>query len=237
MRALPIIFSAPMVIALLDGRKTQTRRLAYSLTKDEFNEDTGVFERTPTAWQRVEPGDLLWVRERFHQTTDGGVRLLGYDELAAAAPPMQRRDVPGVGPVEFYALHLGGWGGRTSRNFPSIHMPRWASRLTLRVTAVKVERLQEISEAEAEAEGVETDVFDMAPAARDYSAPNRWFIHWGTLTPEEGYVDLDQLYRSSFRSLWNSLHGADAWDANPEVVAISFTVEKRNVDQVLKGTA
>jgi uncharacterized protein YhfF len=90
---------------------------------------------------------------------------------------------------------------------PSIHMPRWASRLTLTVTEVRVQRLQEISEEDARDEGA------------------------GLLLHEHEYWDGDpDCYRKLFRVLWTAIHGPAAWDANPEVVALSFTVERRNID-------
>ena len=91
---------------------------------------------------------------------------------------------------------------------PSIHMPRSASRLTLTVTEVRVQRLQDISEEDARAEGIEGE-----------------FLPW-----PQGYWT----YRPYFAELWNSLHGPDAWDANPWVVALSFTVQHGNIDQIGK---
>jgi hypothetical protein len=99
------------------------------------------------------------------------------------------------------------------RGRPSIHMPRWASRLTLDVSAVRVQRLQEISSADAIAEGIP------APA-------NSSTIDCETPDP-----------RDAFRSLWESIHGKGAWEANPWIAAVSFSVHQINVDQLLKQRA
>jgi hypothetical protein len=184
----PIIFSAPMVLALLAGRKTQTRRLAWR-TRIEREEGRISGLQIPSAWQRVKPGDRLWVREA-HKRSD------------------TRADYK----ADWHAtdLHRFTWQ-------PSIHMPRWASRLTLTVTEVRVQRLQEISEADAMAEG--------APCCT---------------TDGEGAFFEDAkrgTHVCGFAGLWNSLHGPDAWAANPEVVALTFTVEQRNIDAALLEVA
>lgn len=206
MRDHPIIFSAPMVLALLAGRKTQTRRLAwrdplpvpddardYWLArgaKVSGADDTDTrLAWMPSPWQRVKPGDRLWVRENWKPVPASAYRC---------SEGVQQ--TPNPGDPDEAAVYGAGWdrstGGAPWR--PSIHMPRWASRLTLSVTDVRVQRLQEISEADAEAEGfVSIGVDD----------PGRWFAN-----------------------LWNSLHGPDAWAANPEVVALTFTVAQRNID-------
>lgn len=117
----PIIFSAPMVLALLDGRKTQTRRLTW------------------TALQNSKRGDFLWVRERW--ATDRCD-----DHLAP-------RNIPRGNPRrQFYfgEAIMPNW--HTAR--PSIHMPRWVSRLTLEVTDIRLQRLHDITDADAFAEGV-----------------------------------------------------------------------------------
>ena len=202
----PIIFSAPMVRALLEGRKTQTRRLAKVTWSDGANREfTGWHpERAGmNRWQLVggmgvgatiavpyAPGDRLYVREAF-------CPRLGYP--AAIAKPHYRADDDKPE-----------WRGLWK---PSIHMPRWASRLTLTVTEVRVQRLQEISEADCFAEGVEQfgggAAFVKLADAQTYSTP-----------------------RGCYHALWNSLHGPDAWDANPWVVALTFTVQYGNIDQV-----
>lgn len=105
---------------------------------------------------------------------------------------------------------------------PSIHMPRWASRLTLTVTEVRVQRLQDISEADAWAEGcIQGDADDVGgffPAEEPH--------HSGI-----GYQGWD-CARDWYADLWESLHGDGAWDANPWVAAVSFTVVKGNIDEV-----
>lgn len=136
------------------------------------------------------PGDRLWVREAF-----------SYDRLDV--------DHDGILPPWYWADGNPDAGDWTRPN-SSIHMPRWASRLTLTVTEVRVQRLQEISEADAVAEG-------MAPARR---------LLCGGLNNDP--ID-------DFCDLWNILHGPGAWDENPWVAAISFRVHLGNIDQMGGG--
>lgn len=191
----------------MSGVKTQTRRvlkpqpevLDLASEQQEDHELRGrhcipvaerfaVVRRLPYA-----VGDRLWVREahlRRHSYTvndDGG-------------------------PVWFLADGEPGRGDWERRKHPSIHMPRWASRLTLTVTDVRVQRLQEISEEDARAEGVPTTTAEhtFRKVFRD---------------PAERAAE--RLAR--FADLWNSLHGPAAWDANPWVVALTFTAERRNI--------
>jgi hypothetical protein len=109
-----------------------------------------------------------------------------------------------------------GTGPRCGRRVPSIHMPRWASRLTLTVTDVRVERLQNITEDDARAEGVERDE-DVPGGWVDYRAPG---------------TQCCLIASDSFASLWESIHGPEAWNANPWVCAISFEVRRRNIDHI-----
>ncbi len=92
-------------------------------------------------------------------------------------------------------------------------MPRWASRLTLTVTDVRVQRLQEISEEDA-----------LTQKAFRYEAADACALRVAAILPR------------AFRDLWNSIHGPDAWDANPWVAAISFTVHRCNIDTMEEGT-
>lgn len=175
----PIIFSTPMVLALIAGRKTMTRRLATSPLR------------------KCRPGDQLWVREsvrRFDKDTcDQHVQWIADDRWNSNCRPS-----PGA-----------------AYSVPSIHMPRWASRLTLPVDAVKVERLHELTDDDAIAEGMQK------------SGAGLWC---GGPHKAHGFPRQWNAPRDAFADLWDVLHGAGAWDKNPEVVAISFAVEKRNVD-------
>lgn len=211
----PIIFSAPMVRALLDGRKTQTRRILKPQPRT-FETDEGpckvaLFQglndplpriqlgRVITCQQvRFAPGDRLWVRENW--------RTVGDAPLSECIGPSD---------IMFPATATEGELA-TFKWRPSIHMPRWASRLTLHVTGVKVERLQDISEEDARAEGCFVGkatgrVFTSAAAMRLGGA------EWANA-------------RDWFADLWESINGPEAWEANPWVVAVTFTVHRRNID-------
>lgn len=213
MQARPILFSAPMVRALLDRTKTQTRRIikpqptgagaAHGVADKQacqlhYEQLYGV-----TKCPYGNPGDFLWVRETLradHDTSDA-VTLAKYDaDGAAVLYPGPEKDENGD---DDYGGSCAHWqGGRDVR--PSIHMHRWASRLTLEITDVRVERLQEISPADAHAEGFALDI------------PNPW---------------------ACFRYLWKGINGEDSWNANPWVWALTFKVHKANIDDLLRDKA
>lgn len=233
----PIIFSAPMVRALIEGRKTQTRRLLKLAGRaPEFIGPRGC-QDDPTCWgwedsnhgdfvtlekeegQRMgwrdwrgayATGDRLWVRESF-------VRYHDLDETDMRVGPLK---------TAYRADGVFRWLDADTDTFhdtppwkPSIHMPRWASRLTLTVTEVRVQRLQDISEADAIAEGVERLQVSTGQNRFSREVTGKWEGWFNAPTAQE-----------VFANLWNSLHGPRAWDANPWVVALTFTVEQRNID-------
>lgn len=200
----PILFSAPMVKAILEGRKTQTRRvlkpqpignvthplvslnrgrMEWSLSKqDRDKNDDLIFRKFHN------PGDTLWVREAWRTMS----------KHDAVAP----RDLP-RGPIIGYDADYQSEpnDGYRGKGRPSIHMPRWASRISLKVTGVKVEHLQDISAADAIAEGVERSEIGCSV---------------------EGICGLYDYPEGAFAGLWTSINGTDSWDANPWVVAYSF---------------
>lgn len=215
---IPIIFSGPMVRALLDGRKTQTRRLAWGKSRPMpkamprgnlkmsipgFKVNGGTYSPA-SPWQKVKPGDRLWVRENWR--AEARFDFTPPNRIATSAP----------------IYYEAGGGGEEAipecagNQRPSIHMPRWASRLTLSVEAVKVERLQDISERDAIREGL-------------INKADHTFPIW---TAGEGFGEHVEFPRDAFRELWESLHGADSWTANPEVCALSFRCIRKNIDQV-----
>lgn len=192
----PILMSAPMVRALLDSRKTQTRQVTFcdcecvkKLGGSPYCNLCGGAGWKPTIWQSVKPGDRLWVREAFVMETP----IMGIGKR-----PFYRADDP---------------PDSTSKYKPSIHMPRWASRLTLVVTATKMERVQEISEDDARAEGA-------VPVENGWSYEPGNIRLCGSSAPGAYYC------------LWQSLHTkpGERWEDNPEVVALTFTPHQCNID-------
>lgn len=184
----PIIFSGPMVRALLEGRKTMTRRLAWHTGKRQAFDDDPWTDARESIWQKVQPGDRLWVRESMTRHKRG--ESICYEYAATPGGLVSLMDGGG----EPYGSQM------LSRSIPSIHMPRAASRLTLSVTAARIERVQDITTADIMAEGIHHT--EPEPTILRY--------HW--------------------QALWESLHGPGAWAANPEVVALTFTVANVNID-------
>lgn len=217
----PILFSAPMVRALLDGRKTQTRRIMkpQPVQSDNgswhvFNSGGGVVgvptEMVPDCaaeYARYDRGDRLWVREAWRcngWATDVATIFYRASEGDGYTAMCEQYPVDGKDPLRITAT----WR-------PGIHMSRWASRLTLIVTDVRVERLQDISEEDAIAEGlIETRTGRWWYSADHRNAP-------GSCNPVTAYS-----------CLWDQINGAGSWDDNPWVVAVTFDVIKQNIDEV-----
>lgn len=191
MRERPIIFSSPMVRAILGGRKTMTRRVVKNLEINkessyakqlDFEKSNGIIEGFTSVLLKDGcpygiPGDRLWVRETF-------------------APS-------GLHRVEYRAFPADGSDFRcVTRWLPSIHMPRWASRITIVLESVRVERLQEISAEDCLKEGI----------------PDVWSHKYDTFTPDV----LDDI-KHQFQYLWDSINGKKyPWSSNPLVWCISF---------------
>lgn len=231
----PILFSAPMVRALLDGSKTQTRRVVkwhgvepglnlqfsgLSVERSGSNfvlssptRDSHAYRSVPQPCPYGMPGDRLWVRETFAiESTqdyegdpgidvplgpvkvfeDGGYRLI--PRYRASEPDTQLM----VAPSEKDDIGM--------RWTPSIHMPRWASRINLEITGVRVERLQDISEADARAEGAREcdpisgrEVLLAGPSQR-----GSFVLH--------------------YRDIWEQINGAGSWAENPWAWVIEFKI-------------
>lgn len=232
----PILFSSPMVRALLAGTKSQTRRVFKLPTKGIYerkdmgswapttNGGGGSFTigrdgtRTPAPetvgiWHRTtgrclnapyQVRDRLYVREAWR--------------AGMARDRITPRDLqPGSfvayeadGPHDCEAVH-----GRFRQG---MHMPRWASRLTLIVSEVRVQRLQDIDEADARAEGITSDQHDDGRS----------------IFPVPGHDDYASTAKGAYRKLWNGLNESRGfgWETNPWCIAVSFSVIKQNIDQV-----
>lgn len=217
MRELPIIFSSAMVRAILSGTKTQTRRVMKRQPGDgwtpygNFGEVHKLVGGEPDPEQVIgwgpcnEDGDeaypcpyrigmKIWVREacRAEELSNGmdGVRYLADDAFLPIDNTVEAGDA---------WLDLAWYGKRTgrvaeARNVPPIHMPRWASRITLEVTDVRVEHLHDISDEDSIAEGVYPTATGLYPGAA----------------------------KAAYRRLWETIHGPDSWRANPWVWVVEF---------------
>jgi hypothetical protein len=176
----PILFSTPMIQAILDGKKTMTRRVV------KFN-DTGRVKLRHKNWHIEDEnvvlgcpygqvGDSLWVRETFVKDADHNIHY-----KADSIPP---------------------W--KDTKWKPSIFMPRWASRITLEITNIRVERLQEITEEDAIKEGMK---------------PNKFENGFGQIYPSGGKTP----HKRAFAILWDSINGdKHPWASNPWVWCIEF---------------
>ncbi|MGO7044342.1 hypothetical protein ACCT07_02720 [Rhizobium johnstonii] len=231
----PILFSGPMVRALLDGRKTQTRR---DLTKTfarypqlEGYETNGTLKsvdgRKVPCVEFVHSQLGLWDPE-----TNPGGRSGWYVPLkAAVGDRLYVREhwrthamFDAIAPRDLQArsIHYCADGEINSgKHRQAMHMPRWASRLTLTVTDVRVERLRRITEKDAIAEGAELDPISSSMvtggpmirvAAGVYLSPVAWY-----------------------HRLWDEINGAGAWEKDPWVVSYTFTVQRGNIDQIARA--
>lgn len=219
-----MIFNAEMVRALLDGRKTQTRRpikfpfkdrnLGCELSGNELAGElsAGNYLNSPFG----KPGDRIWVRETWAQLGNEDRCTIDWDDnLVKGGGPEAARIYRAS--CEQKEGNYGLWSIPDDAYWkphtddlqydgtwcPSIHMPRWASRITLEITGVRVERLNDISQEDAQAEGME-----LTGWRPTYSAPDSGGEVW---TPYD-----------NFALLWESIYGEESWQANPWVWVIEF---------------
>jgi hypothetical protein len=236
----PILFSAPMVRALLDGRKTQTRRI---LKPQPTVNSAGLLVWERKGWwvqgdpssvaiaQRIHRNDRLWVKE-----THGIVPRTAYRMSEGVQQTLRPNDDHDA------AVYREGWErSQPGRWRPSIHMPRWASRLTLTVTEVRVERLQDCSEADALAEGVPSDDDYAGSFAKEYCHHCGGSGLHGAFGAGYGVTEVDcaqcETPQLRYRNLWDHINGEGSWDQNPWVAAYTFTVQHGNIDQIGRAAA
>lgn len=225
-----IIFSGPMVRALLDGRKTQTRRLIKPVTDSPRPGDilaSWPADEVVRQGLRFRPGyavgDRLYVRENFcaHWEADdapGGHRIHRGIVEQKNRPPIDLEQVDD----KLFAFYQASNPTRPfehSKWRPCIHMPRWASRIWLEVTQVRVDRVYAITNEDAIAEGLLR-----VNSANPVSAVAPWTLDGSENAHSEPWA--------AFSELWNSLHDkpGERFDDGPWIVAITFTVNKGNID-------
>lgn len=234
----PIIFNDAMVRAILEGRKTQTRRIVKSIDHDLLDMMAGDAEGeidsdllglkygpsldddqnvVPEQWlafcTECEEEGVMTLGQGYGRPGD----LLRVREAHAFVPePAYRRSTgiyQQINPGDDYEACVYRENFNRARSFPwrpSIHMPRWASRITLEITDVRVERLQDITESEAAAEGCDNSDTEAARECGWYEKPLR-----------------------AFRRVWEQINGANSWDENPWVWVIEFRPHLMNIDQLL----
>jgi hypothetical protein len=208
MKEISILFSGPMVRAILEGSKMQTRRVAmhpvfqtlsYAVDCGDgwYGDEEGQIQvRCPYG----QPGDRLWVREAWRVGE-------GYDEL-----PGSKFTSPEV----WYEVDTKTPPPKAGRYRHARFMPRWASRLTLQVADVRVQRLQDISEEDAKAEGA-PEICDMCGNSPTHEA------HWVCEKDYESQIDVS--HKVGFQKIWDSIYAESApWASNPWVWALTFKV-------------
>jgi len=209
----PIIFNSEMVRAILDGRKTQTRRVIKPQPVDAREVESEEWPGGYCLYGQI--GDRLWVRETFCHKWDNEGPVFNEDGDYDTSCVWYRATTPDVVKLdedceEVYLKD----GSPASPWMPSIHMPRWASRIQLEITDIRVERVQETSEEDAKAEGCETSL--------------RAYLHGrhrkGDAVPLNGV--LEPSYRNTFAGLWNSINvkRGYGWDVNPWVWIVEFKI-------------
>lgn len=235
MRESPIFFNGPMVRAILDGTKTQTRRvvkwrhpepglnhscsglIVYSYTPNTFTLESqgnaGCECRSgPTRCPYGQVGDRLWVRETFVQ---------GYDIDPVSDLPKVVDENGNDLPMKTWYRASDDIGWSDDNGYmantpwkPSIHMPKSAARIWLEVTNVRVERLHAISKQDAKHEGISTVHFrpcDGWPRCDGYMAG-----------PDDGQTSLHTTAVKAFSELWETINGTGSWDTNPFVWVVEF---------------
>lgn len=232
MRERGMIFNAEMVRAILEGTKTQTRRIMQD--QPDAIPKEGEFGR-PGFWipwnagktmLRNEDmrlacpfgavGDRLWVRETWQAIHDSPDEHGNVEDRTWMPSILKKPD------SYWHPVYAASWGNedRETRGFPwrpSLHMPRWASRITLEITGVRVERLQNLSEADACAEGIRAGI-----RRTDQSAVNEPIYCNYLAANLNDASEWFERASDSFISLWESIYGAESWQHSPWVWVIEF---------------
>ncbi len=230
MKERPIPFTGPMVRSILEGRKMQTRRIMKP-QPGYFGKEDGQDSWHWNGWRWQDkpglplkgpeedcpygqPGDRLWVKESFCQKIDYDGHVYNADGNLDSSCCYYEADGIEVEAVDVFGTPL-----YTKRGFPkspwvsSRFMPRWASRITLLIVSVVVERLNDISETDAQAEGVGM----LAKGCKFCHS-----LHDDPSAKVKHHTHIHSSYREKFRCLWESINGKGSWDLNPWVWVIEF---------------
>lgn len=212
MKERPILFNGDMVRAILSGAKTQTRRIYAGIPKPDGEIHPDGSGEQWTDWGKCpfgQPGDHLWVRETWG--------LCGYLD----STDWDRGSVAGEKsrPINRLVEYRSDWNVEDGSAFwrPSIHMPRWASRITLEITDVRVERLNELSDEDAQKEGITSRLIP-----KPWGLDTGWCANWSRVgTPNKYAINGKTLSagdichaspRLAFWNLWESVYGPGTFD-------------------------
>ena len=231
MKERPILFNGPMVRAILEGRKTQTRRIlkrqpddfhdtsdrrSYLTNTEILNFEEGsvaqffytMGEQEDHLCQYGQPGDRLWVRETWKPDPSFGYpQRTKISEIDQGTNILYRATLPEEHPKYSWQK----WK-------PSIHIPRWASRITLEITDIRVERLNDISDEDAISEGLSSITKDGGITVK-YGIPDHDGLPGGDGWPWREW-EIDPSF--AFSKLWESINGEGSWGCDPWVWVISF---------------
>lgn len=233
-----ILFSGPMVRAIFEGKKSQTRRIVKpqpDICRPGSIPGDGIIGRSTPADKQFgrlgeviscpygEPSDRLWVRETWQgplleeSETNAAIDWYGPSHIEKYKSPAHCVYRADEGPTPEY-LDIEdnlrqGWK-------PSIHMPRWASRILLEITNVRVERLQDISEEDALSEGI------LFLRTREWEMKHfpEWRAMRDSIRAPEEKPPIGPSPKQCFKELWNEIYGPGSWDASPWVWVIEFKV-------------
>lgn len=230
----PILFQGAMVRAILNGTKTQTRRavkmppswdcIAYADWGDgwwPYRSDDGESpsydnNEIPLRCPYGRAGDRLWVRETWQEDPEDDGTWAYTPYMGCKGSPLS--DIPRKFQKPEHCIYREGWDGSPLVWRPSIHMPRWASRILLEVVSVRVERLQDISEADALAEGIST----VRTKEWDLEHFPAWRKAFDEACAAHERPPVGPLPSEAYHALWESINGAGKWDANPWVWVVEF---------------
>ncbi len=215
----PIMFSRSMVVAMLEDRKTKTRRKVKAIAPPgavkawqpdnelpwfRWENESGLLIGDSFSCPFGVAGDLLYVREEF--------RVSGfYDRMSPA-------QIPALDTVRIQYVADNAPLGNMGKKRENMYMPRWMSRLTLELVSIRIERLQEISDHDCMAEGLCPQAIEVVRQYKDEGAPLRGG------SPE----------RYLYAKLWEELHGEGSWQINPFVWVLEFSVLNGNIDNILE---
>lgn len=236
-----IIFSSEMIRAIIAGRKTQTRRtvknleylnfrqfdsyerwqLEYRFTKPikgtlkglvvSFANEAAAKSHFIADFCKYQVGDFLWVRESFYPDPPHTGEWDFYEFDDGTPHQMNIKAIPEKYRNPEHVIYKESWKGSPLSWKSPIYMPRWASRITLKITDIRIERIQETTEADAISEGCDAD-------SNTLEARERWHNYCNPGNAIKGS------HRSTFEKLWKKINGAESWNNNDWVFVYTFEV-------------